>query len=274
MIFVLKLTGLLVALYLAMALLAALLQDRLLFPRWAIGSGPALPAGAERLALMVEPDAELSGVHLPAEESPPEGAPLVLGFGGNAWRADDLAIHLRSIYPDRDIVAFHYRGYAPSTGSPSARAILADALAIHDHVRTRLAPDRIVAVGVSLGAGPAVHLARHRPIAGLILVTPFDSLAAMARQHYPWLPIRLLLRHRMDVAGDLSALETPVAVIVAAQDTVVPPARTEAVRSAAGRLVLDRVIAGAGHNDIYDRPEYGNAMQQALALIEGRGGRR
>jgi uncharacterized protein len=66
--------------------------------------------------------------------------------------------------------------------------LLQDALAIHDHLVATRAPDRIVAVGLSLGAGPAAHLAHERPIAGLILVTPFDSLKALAREHYPWRP--------------------------------------------------------------------------------------
>jgi len=125
-----------------------------------VGPGASLPHKAERLALSVESGDKLVGVHLPAEGPSPEGASLILGFGGNAWNADDLALHLHSMFPDRDVVAFHYRGYAPSTGRPSAQAILSDALDIHDEIVTRPAPARIVVVGLSLGAGPAAHLAR------------------------------------------------------------------------------------------------------------------
>ena len=127
-----------------------------------------------------------------------------------------MAIYLQSVFPDRDVAAFHYRGYAPSTGEPSASAILEDAIAIHDHVVASLAPDRIVAVGLSLGAGPAAHLAARRPIKGLILITPFNSLTALAREHYAWAPVGLLLRHRMEVAGSLAGVAAPVAVISAA----------------------------------------------------------
>lgn len=268
MLLVLKLTGILATAYLAAALLLTLFQDRLLFPRWATGPEPVLPATAERLTLTVEADVRLVGVYLPADTHPPAGAPLLLAFGGNAWNAADLAIHLRSIFADRDIVAFHYRGYAPSTGSPSARALLGDALVIHDQVRARFAPEEIVAVGVSLGAGPAAHLAAMRPVAGLILVTPFDSLHAMAREHFPWLPTRLLLRHRLEVTGDLVALSAPVAVISAEADTVVPPRRTERVREAAQTLVADHAITGAGHNDLFHREEFRRAMQHALSRIE------
>ncbi|MEI4234458.1 alpha/beta hydrolase [Roseovarius sp. D22-M7] len=266
----LKIAGTVLAIYLAVVGMVAVFQGKLLFPRGMVGPGAPLPSKAERLTLSVGSGGQLVGVHLPAEGPSPGGASLVLGFGGNAWNAHDLALHLYSTFPDRDVVAFHYCGYSPSTGRPSAQAILNDALEIHDDIVARLAPDGIVTVGLSLGAGPAVHVARLRPIMGLILVTPFDTLTALAREHYPWLPVGLLLRHHMDVAADLSAVEAPVAVIAAAADTIVPPRRTEPVRKAADNLVLDRVIAGAGHNDIYDRAQYRRAMQQALSLIENR----
>src|SRR5688572_2393507 len=152
-------------LYVLVVVLVALAQDWLLFPRWAMGHGAAaLPASAERLALEVASGEELVGVHLPAEVRPSAESALILGFGGNAWNADTLAVYLQSVFPDRDIVAFHYRGYGPSTGRPSAAAILQDSLPIHDHVVATLSPNRIVAVGLSIGAGPAAYLASQRPI--------------------------------------------------------------------------------------------------------------
>lgn len=143
-------------------------------------------------------------------------------------------------------MAFHYRGYAPSTGRPSADALLQDSLSIHNHLIATLAPERIVTVGLSIGAGPAVHRASQRPITGLILDTPFDSLAALAREHYRWAPVGLLLRHRMEIADALvgSQLSRPKGTRSFR--------RIEPVRRSASNLVLDRVIVDAGHNDLYD----------------------
>ncbi|MCR9092467.1 MAG: hypothetical protein NXI11_14020 [Proteobacteria bacterium] len=265
-----KIAGIVVALYLVVAGLSWALQGKLLFPRGMVGPGASLPPNAERLAFSVGSGDKLVGVHLSAEGPSPEGASLIFGFGGNARNADDLALHLHSVFPNRDVVAFHYRGYAPSTGRPSTRAILGDALDIHAEIVARLAPARIVVVRLSLGAGPAAHLARSRPIAGLVLVTPFDTLTALASEHYPWLPVDLLLRHRMDVAADFSAVTQPVAVIATETDSIVPPRRTAPVRKAAENLVLDRIVIGTGHNDIYDRASYRRAMQEALSLIENR----
>ena len=272
MILIVKLAAVLAALYLIVVFMIALAQDWLLFPRWAMGSGTArLTAPAERFSLEVASGQQLVGIHLPAEGRPPEDAALILGFGGNAWNAQTLAIYLHSVFPDRDIVAFHYRGYAPSTGHPSANALLQDTLPIHDHVVAKLAPKRIVAVGLSIGAGPAAYLASQRPIAGLILVTPFNSLKALAREHYPWAPVGLLLRHRMAVADALAASSAPVALIAAERDTIVPPRRTEPVRRSGGNIVLDRVIMDAGHNDLYDNAEFKRAMREALSTIETAG---
>jgi uncharacterized protein len=261
-------------LYVLVVALIALAQDWLIFPRWAMGHGAAAPPiSAARLALKASSGEELVGVHLPAKDRPSADSALILGFGGNAWNADTLAVYLHSVFPDRDIVTFHYRGYAPSTGRPSAAAILQDALSIHDHVAATLSPDRIVAVGLSIGAGPAAHLASQRPVAGLILVTPFDSLKALAREHYPWAPVGLLLRHRMEIGDALAAAASPVALIAAGRDTIVPPRRTEPLRGSAANIVLDRVIVDAGHNDLYDRADFKCAMRQAMAVIEtaGRG---
>jgi uncharacterized protein len=257
--------------YLLLVVLVALAQDRLLFPRWATGPGPsALPASAERIELATPDGHTLVGLVLTPVEPPPPDATLILGFGGNAWNAEALALYLHTLLPDRAVAAFHYRGYRPSSGSPSAEALLEDALLVHDHLRTAHPDARILAVGLSLGAGPAARLGRERPVAGLVLVTPFDSLENLARHHYRWLPVRLLLRHRMDVLDDLARTAVPVALIAAGGDTIVPPRRTEPLRDAARDIVLDRTIDGVGHNDLYDSPAFRNAIREAVARIERR----
>jgi uncharacterized protein len=266
-----KLIAGLAGLYVVLAALMALAQDWLLFPRWAmVGGAPALSAAAERLTVTAPGGERLAGVLMPAAAGA-EGAPLVLGFGGNAWDAEALALYLHTILPGHAVAAFHFRGYGPSEGRPSARALREDALAIHDALAEAHAPDGIVAVGLSLGSGPAAHLASRRDLAGIVLVTPFDSLRALAREHYPWAPVGLLLRHRMDVAEAVAATSAPVALIAAERDTIVPARRTASLRGAARHLVLDRVVAGAGHNDLYDTAGFREAMAEALARIETAG---
>ena len=256
-------------LFAGMTALVALAQTRLLFPvGMAAASRPGLPPTAERLSLVTPDGVPLAGVRLAPEAASPDAPPLLLGFGGNAWNADAMALLLHGLFPDREVVAFHYRGYSPSGGEPSAGALLADSLAIFDHLQ-RNGPRRVTAVGFSLGSGVAAHLAHHRVLAGTILVTPFDSLEALAREHFPWAPVGLLLRHRMPSLDLLRDRPTPTALIVAGRDTIVPARRSEPLRGAIPNLVLDRTIPEAGHNDLYGNPAFPTAMHDALRRIDG-----
>jgi hypothetical protein len=253
--------------YLAIVLAFFFAQTSLIFPaRMVQGAGP-LPPGAERLTLDTPDGDRLHGVHIPPSVRRGEGRPVILGFAGNAWNAEDNAVFLRSVYPSDDVVVFHYRGYRPSTGTPGAAALLADAALIHDFVSKRFVGRPVIAVGFSIGTGVAGHLASVRPVAGAILVTPFDSLAAVARGHYPWLPVSLFLRHRMNPAKDLRASRVPIAIIIAGRDTLIPPERAEALAGAVPNLASKRTLQMAGHNDIYDDPAFQPAMQEALAAI-------
>jgi hypothetical protein len=256
-----------VFLYVAILVLVFAFQARLLFPAGAVGGPGPLPPGAERLGFDTSGGERLQGIHIRPSASP--SGTLVLGFGGNAWNAEAAAAYLHDIFPEADVVAFHYRGYRPSTGSPSAAALLEDAPLAFDLAVRRLRPARTVAAGFSIGSGVAASLAQRRPIDGLILVTPFDSMSKVAAGHYPWLPVRWLFRHEMKPAEWLRDSPVPIAIIAGERDTLIPPPRTEGLRRAAGRLVYDRTIAGAGHNDIYDRPEFQAAMREALGRVSG-----
>ena len=259
---------LLIPLFLYGAILLALfaLQGRILFPAAAIGrSGPPPPGAAE---LIIAAGGEtLHGLHIPPAQPAARNAPVILGFGGNAWDAGDAAAYLHQILPEHDIIVFHYRGYGPSSGRPSAQALTADSLLVHDEA-TRLFPGRpIVAVGFSIGTGVAAYLASRRALGGVVLVTPFDSLRRVAADHYPWLPVAWLFRNEMAAASWLEGREVPAAILAAGGDTVIPAARTAALRGRLRDLVLDRTFRGAGHNDIYQRPDFQQALRAAVTKV-------
>jgi len=256
-----------VILYVALLALVFAFQARLLFPDGAVGGAGPLPPGAERLSLDTDDGSRLHGIHIPPSTTP--SGTLALGFGGNAWNAETAAVYLHGLFPEADILAFHYRGYRPSTGRPGARALVDDAPRVYDLAVRRIRPRRVVAIGFSVGSGVAASLAPRRPIDGLILVTPFDSLKEVAAGHYQWLPIRWLFRHEMTPAEWLRGSPVPTALIAGGRDTLIPAARTEVLRRAAGRFVYDKTLPGAGHNDIYDRPDFRAAMREALARVGG-----
>lgn len=245
-------------------------QSAIIFPTHAVPAPGPLPPGAQRLTVATVDGETVHGVVLPPAEATAE-ALLVIGFGGNAWNGEDVAAYLHELYPTAHVAAFHYRGYRPSTGTPSAEALLADAPLVTDSAVARIRPERIVAVGFSIGSGVAARLAAERSLDGLILVTPFDSLKAVAQAAFPWLPLGPLFEHEIDAAGALQESRVPVAIIAAERDEIIPAERTEALLERTGNAVFHRTIAGAGHNDLYAREDFREAMREALHTLE-RGG--
>jgi uncharacterized protein len=247
-------------------------QTRLLFPTMFAGAARVqLPASTERLEVRTADGESLAGVRISSQGATADAAPTLLGFGGNAWNAEATALSLHALFPHRSVVAFHYRGYGPSSGSPSARALFSDSLLIFDHLARTQADERIIPVGFSIGAAVAAYLGRHRPVAGMILVTPFDSLEAVARDLYWWAPVGLLLRNRMPTIEFVRGSLAPTALIIAERDAIVPARRSAPLRTATRNLVFERTI-DAGHNDLYDHPEFVAAAQEALARIEAASG--
>jgi pimeloyl-ACP methyl ester carboxylesterase len=242
-------------------------QSHLIFPVHAVPPAGPLPPGAERLSVKSADGYDLAGIHIPADE-PAKAPVLILGFGGNAWNAQDVAEYLHELFPDEEVVAFHYRGYAPSKGSPSAEALIADAPLVYDVAMKQVKPKRVVAIGFSIGSGIAARLAAARKLEGLILVTPFDSLKAVAHSMYPWLPIGPFFEHEIDAASALATLDVPVAIIAAERDEIVPGERTDGLRQRVPNLVLDRTIARAGHNDIYARSDFHEAIREAFDRLK------
>lgn len=239
-------------------------QSQLIFPTHAVPSPGPLPTGAVRVTQPTGDGQTLHGVHIPPTRPVSGPATLVLSFAGNAWNSEDAADYLHQLYGHAHVVGFHYRGYRPSTGTPSAEALLADAPRIYDFAVARINPARVVAVGFSIGTGVAAELARKRELDGLILVTPFDSLKAVASDHYPMLPVGLFFQHEMNSAAALRKNEVPVAIVAAERDGLIPKKRTDALRRQVRNLVFDRTIRGGNHNDIYPRADFHAAMRQAL----------
>jgi uncharacterized protein len=259
--------------YLLIVLLMYLAQTRLLFPTYlASFAETELPSSAQRLCIAAADGTHLAGVvFAPTSERRSEEV-LLVGFGGNVWNVESMALALHRQFPTTRVAGFHYRGYRPSGGRPSAKGVLADALETFDALHAQLPASRTIAIGFSIGTPVAAYLAQHRTLDGLILVTPFDSLVELARDHFRWLPVRALLRHRMSTLDFMTGVSTPTAMIAAGRDSVVPARRTEPLRRAIPNLVFDRVIPEAEHNDLYDLPVFWDALAQAVQAVLRSGG--
>jgi pimeloyl-ACP methyl ester carboxylesterase len=194
---------------------------------------------------------------------PHAGPKALLYFGGNA---EDVSANLASFaraFPDYAIYLLHYRGYGGSAGKPSEAALHADARALFDKVHQ--AHPQIALVGRSLGSGVAVRLAAERPAARLVLVTPYDSIAEIAAQQFPYFPVRWLLADKFESARHAPAVRVPTLILRAEHDEVIPQASTERLHASfAAGVATQVVIRGAGHNSISESAQYLDAMRTML----------
>jgi len=167
------------------------------------------------------------------------------------------------------ILAIDYRGYGRSTGPfPSEARIYDDAVTAWNHlVNTQgIEPRRIVIYGHSLGAAVAVELALRRgPACGLVLESPFTSMADMAHLEYPWIPVDVLLDQRFDAIRKIGRVDVPIVLVHGTADREVPStmgARLYGAAHAPNRLVM---VDGAGHEDAM--PKGGESLQRAIAEL-------
>jgi len=193
-----------------------------------------------------------------------DGPDAIVYFGGNG---EDVTFNLPSFseaFPGHALYLMNYRGYGGSSGSPSEADIAQDALALFDYVHAR--HPNVLVMGRSLGSGVAIRLASQRPATGLVLITPFSSIAELGASQFPMFPVKWLIRDRYESWRYAPLIDVPTLLVVAEHDEIIPRASTEALyarfRPGIARL---RVIPDTGHNTISATPMYVAALQSALA---------
>ncbi len=185
---------------------------------------------------------------------PRNGPKALLYFGGNAEDVSASMPGLSAAFPGHAIYLMHYRGYGGSSGQPSQAALFADALALFDTVQPAHAD--VLVIGRSLGSGVAVHLASVRPVARLVLVTPYESIAALAAGQFPFFPVRWLLQDKFESWRYAPLVKAPTLLIAAERDEVIPRASTEALRTHFTATTTLHVVPGTSHNTISESLTY------------------
>lgn len=170
---------------------------------------------------------------------------------GNAGQASDRVYTLGS-FSDRDTVfILEYPGYGSRPGSPSMESINAAALQAYELLRARFPGAPVGVAAESIGCGPAATLASASPPPEkIVLILPFDTLANVAAGHYPFLPVRLLLRDNWDNVAALKGYGGELELIAASGDTIIPIPRARALAESMPSALL-RTIEG-DHNDWAD----------------------
>jgi pimeloyl-ACP methyl ester carboxylesterase len=121
----------------------------------------------------------------------------------------------------------------------------------------------VTVIGRSLGSGVALHLASLRPVARLVLVTPYDSMVELGARHYPMFPIRWIMRDRFESWRYAPLVTAPTTLITAENDGIIPRSSSNLLltRFTPG-VARQVVVAGAGHNTISDDPSYGRLLSR------------
>jgi len=218
-------------------------------------SGPVASAGtvipgARDVELTTSDGITLGGWLVPAQNRRRDMTVLVAnGNGGDRSLRAPLARALAG--RGFRVLLFDYRGYGGNPGSPSEAGLARDVRAAYHFLVEDLdmQAERILYYGESLGAAVVTELAAEHPPGGLVLRSPFTDLAAVGRVHYPYLPVRTLLRDHFSLTSHLADVEIPVTIVYGVSDSVVPPNHSRSVAESAPRLRQLVEVAGADHND-------------------------
>jgi len=223
-------------------------QDRLLYipalttvERVAAGGLRAWPSSQDFRGLVAEPTGDVRGT--------------VIVFHGNAGHVGDRMFYAHALTPlGLRVILAEYPGYGPRGGVLGEASLVADAEETIALAHRQYGGPMLL-LGESLGAAVAAAAgARHRDLtAGLLLITPWDRLAHVGSHHYPWLPVKWMLRDDYDTLANLAAFDRPVVVAVAERDSIVPAHFGTALHAALGGPKLLVVIKASDHNDWPDR---------------------
>jgi len=191
--------------------------------------------------------------------------PLIVYYGGNAEEISGNLWTLDS-FQTESFLFVNYRGFGNSTGKPSEKALFEDALFLFDEMveKEGIDPLNIILMGRSLGSAMAIYVASQRQAGGVILVTGFDSMTNVGKHYYPFIPIKLLLKHKFDSATRASEIDLPSLHIIAEYDEVIPNTNSIDLFLSWSGPAEKVIIKKAGHNDINQYDDYWTAINSFL----------
>jgi len=182
----------------------------------------------------------------------PKQKGTVIVFHGNAGNAADRVYYLDALVPlGYRVILAEYPGYGGRKGDLGEASFVSDARA-----SIRLASEQfgkpVILLGESLGCGIAAAAAKDADISGIILITPWDTLLSIAKEKFPWLPVKWFLKDTYDSIGNLKTFLGRIAIAGAERDEVIP---VHHAMTLYGALTGDKkmwMIKAAGHNDWVD----------------------
>ena len=196
----------------------------------------------------------------------------ILYFNGRRENPTTIFRFLSSL-ENQVVAVFHYRGLGPSTGTPSEKTLVNDGFIVLDWLcaRTQLPLSAITLVGRSLGSGIAIQVSAARQIAGLILISPFDSLLNVIRKRIRLFP-GFLLEDKFFSVDHISNVSCPVLAITGARDTTIPTELTRTLFENWDGQLAEHEVPEGRHRGLLRYPSVENAVASFLTAISGESG--
>ncbi len=191
----------------------------------------------------------------------------VIHFHGNAGGACDRSFVLENLGDlALNIILAEYPGYAGDANKPGEKAFLSNARALLNHVEEQNNHDLpIFLYGESLGTGISIKLASEFDIEGLILQSPYTSIAEVGQHHYPYLPVKLLAKHKFTADKWAKEVKSDVIVLHGKRDRIIPIEFGKKLSTSFTGKVDFQEFPDRGHNDmVNDNPHYWNAIRSFL----------
>lgn len=199
------------------------------------------------------------GLHLTSWFAPPKGkGPVIVNFCGNAGHIGNRAFKAQAFMrAGFGTLLLSYRGFGGNPGRPTEDGLYADGRAALDFLaRAGYQPQRIVLFGESLGTGVAVRLASEQaektPVAAVVLETPYTSITDVAADHYPFAPVRWLLKDRFGAAAYVETVKSPILMLHAEDDRVIPFRLARQLFDRAAEPKQSAWFMRGGHEGLFD----------------------
>lgn len=248
--------------YVVILILVYLFQTKLLFfPGPIQSSRVVLNKYSDNEINIIHNDVKLHGWYIR-----PEKTKAIIYYGGNA---EELSLNLDEfeLFDEYGIVLINYQGYGKSEGSPGQNEIYSDALFIFDYIHKNYhKPNQeIILFGRSLGSGVATYVASQRNVNKLILVTAYDSITEIAKKHYPFLPVDLIVKHPFNSKEHVKNLKIPTLILSAEYDKIIPFNNTKNLIESFSEHVSSIIVEGTDHNTIQMSQKYWSSINSFLS---------
>lgn len=184
----------------------------------------------------------------------PKPESWIVIFHGNAGNACDRTYFLDLLgHLNANLVVFEYPGFGKDDRKPGESLMLKQALDLVHHIKENNPEELpIYLMGESLGTGVATFVATQTDIAGLILISAYTSIANVARHHYPWAPVKYVLKHKFCADRWATQTTAPALLFHGINDDIIPIrfARRQILNFKGDKKLVE--IPNCGHNDIID----------------------